>query len=64
MLVFSTGFVNYCPFSMVSSPPFPHCVNKYTVYTYTVCKGGGGYGVIRREGALIYNDICQCFLSV
>jgi hypothetical protein len=42
MLVFSTGFVNYCPFSMVSSPPFPHCVKKYTVYTYTVCKGGGG----------------------
>jgi hypothetical protein len=29
-------------FPLVSSPlPLP-CVNKYTVYTYTVCKGGGG----------------------
>jgi hypothetical protein len=26
-------------------------VDKYTVYTYTVCKGGGGYGVIGGEGA-------------
>ncbi len=41
-------------FSVVSSSPLP-CVNKYfflifsnkctvTVYTYTVCKGGGGMG--------------------
>jgi hypothetical protein len=30
--------------SLVQLPP-PHllpCVNKYTVYTYTVCMGGGG----------------------
>ncbi len=26
-------------FSLVQLPPLP-CVNKYTVYTYTVCKGG------------------------
>jgi hypothetical protein len=43
-LIFSIGFVNYCPtnllFSLVSSPPPPPpCCNKYsTVY----CKGGGG----------------------
>jgi hypothetical protein len=43
MLVFSTGFVNHCPltFSLVSSPPLP-CVSKYTVHTYTMCKGWGG----------------------
>ena len=48
MLVFLTGFVNYCHSNLllVSSPP---CVNKYTVYTSTVCKGG--YGVIGWEGA-------------
>jgi hypothetical protein len=54
MLVFSTGFVNYCPstFCLIRSPPpcLP-CVNKYTVYTYTVCKGGGEYGIIGVEGA-------------
>jgi hypothetical protein len=33
-------------FSLVSSLP-----PKYTVHTYTVCKGGGGYGVIGGEGA-------------
>ncbi len=30
-------------FSLVQLPPLL-CVNKYTVYTYTVCKGGGGSG--------------------
>ncbi len=44
MSVFSTGFVNYhapLTFSLVSSPPSPlPCVNKYTVYTFIVCKGG------------------------
>jgi hypothetical protein len=40
MLVFSTGFVNLRPltFSLISSTTLP-CVNKYTVYTYTMCKG-------------------------
>ncbi len=44
-------------FSLVSSsPPFPvwmeYCwiVNKYTVYTYTVCKGGGVWGHMRGGG--------------
>jgi hypothetical protein len=27
------------PFSLGQLSPLP-CVNKYTVYTYTVCKGG------------------------
>ena len=37
-------------FSLVSSPPLP-CVNKYDVYTYTVCKRGGSTaGVIGEEG--------------
>jgi len=35
-------------FSLFYSPPFLW-VNKYTVYTYTVCKGGV-YGVIGGEG--------------
>jgi hypothetical protein len=54
MLVFSTGYVIYCPapltFSLVSSAPLPVCVNKYTLYTYTVRKGGGGYEVIGGRG--------------
>jgi hypothetical protein len=55
MLVFSTGFVNYCPltFSLVSSPSPPPtlpCVNKYTLYMYTVCKGGGSVGPYSYEG--------------
>jgi hypothetical protein len=43
MMVFSTGFANYCPSNPLPSclalPPLS-CVNKYSVYTYTVCKGG------------------------
>ncbi len=50
MLVFSTSFVNYCPSNLLSGwlplPPSPlPCVNKYTVYAYSVCKRGK-YGVI------------------
>ncbi len=43
--------------SLVSSPfPLP-CSNKYTVHTYTMCKGGGGLGVWghRRVGGLRLN---------
>ena len=36
MWVFSTGFVKHCPSAL---------------YTCTVCKGGGRYGVIGGEGA-------------
>ncbi len=39
MLVFSAGFVKYCPSnsSLVSFPPPPHpCVNKYTVIIINV----------------------------
>ncbi len=32
-------------FSLVQLPPPPR-VNKYIVYTYTVCNGGRGYGVL------------------
>ncbi len=44
---FWPSFVNCCPFNLIfysTLPPLP-CV-KYTVYTYTVCKGGeyGGSG--------------------
>ncbi len=36
---FRPSFVNCCPFNLLSGWTFipPHCVNKYTVYTYTVC---------------------------
>jgi hypothetical protein len=43
---FRPSFVNWCPspllFGLTLPPPLP-CVNKYTVYTYTVCTG---YGVL------------------
>jgi hypothetical protein len=53
MLVFSTDFVNYWPFYLFSGyhsppppPPLP-CVNKYSVKTSTMCRGGvGGIGVM------------------
>ncbi len=34
--------MNCCPSNLSGSapPPPPLCVNKYTEYTYTVCKGG------------------------
>ncbi len=45
---FRSSFVSFCPSPLLSGstlPPLP-CVNKYTVFRYTVCKGGGcGYGV-------------------
>ncbi len=40
---FRPSFVNFCPsnlFSGSNPPPIPY-VNMFTVYTYTVCKGGG-----------------------
>jgi hypothetical protein len=45
---FRPSFVNCCPSNLLSGstlppPPLP-CVNKYTVYTYTMCWGGGGMG--------------------
>jgi hypothetical protein len=51
MLVFSTGFLNYCLLSgYLSLPsPTPPRVNKYTVYTYTKCKGGS-MGVVSGDG--------------
>ncbi len=53
MLVFSTQLDLYSrvlalsPSLWFNSPPSvpPSCVNKYTVYKYTVCKGGY-YGVL------------------
>jgi hypothetical protein len=49
MLVFSTYFVNGCPSNLLSGsiPPPPRpCLNKYTVYTYTVHCVWGRYGVL------------------
>ncbi len=42
MLVFSTQLCKLLPLSpfLWFNSPSPPCVNKYTVYTYTVCKGG------------------------
>jgi hypothetical protein len=37
------------PSLWLAPPPLP-CVNKYTVYTYTVCKGGGVWD--HRRGGL------------
>ncbi len=43
MLVFSNQLCELLPYNLLSGsiipPPLP-CVNKFTVYTYTVCKGG------------------------
>jgi hypothetical protein len=44
MLVFSSQLCELLPLQpshWFNSPPLP-CVNKYAVYTYTVCKEGGG----------------------
>ncbi len=67
-------------FSLVSAPtpppPLP-CVNKYTVYTYTVCNRGiwghgGGQGGLRQintcckvhlQVIFLDNDTWHCFLS-
>jgi hypothetical protein len=56
MLVYSTKLCKLLPLLLslyLALPPPLNCVNKYTgtIYTYTVCKGGGGYGVIEGEGA-------------
>jgi hypothetical protein len=43
MLIFMTQLCELLPLSLslwFNPPPLP-CVNKYTVYTYTVCKGDG-----------------------
>ncbi len=46
MLVLSTHLYKLLPSNLLSGhlSPLP-CVNKYTLYTYTVCKGEG-YGVM------------------
>ncbi len=57
MLVFSTQLCDLwspllplSPSLWFNSPPSPlQCVHKYTVYTYTVCKGGGGLGLGFRQ---------------
>ncbi len=42
MLVLDPALLTVAPltFSLVQPPPLP-CMNKHTVYTYTVCKGRG-----------------------
>ncbi len=51
-LFFRPIYVNYCPSPLLSGlthppppPPLP-CVNKYTVYAYTVCIRAGRYVVL------------------
>ncbi len=48
-LYFRPSFVNCCPSSLLSGSILPRsslpCVNKYTVYKYTVCRGGGVLGL-------------------
>ncbi len=43
------SFVNCCPSNLLTGSTLPlsplFCVNKYTVYKYTVCKGGYGVSV-------------------
>ncbi len=78
MLVFRPSFVNCCLLTFcliqLSPPPSLPYVNKYTVYTYSVCSGGG-YGVlglrqinICREVPLLVNflddNILHCLLWV
>jgi hypothetical protein len=45
MLLFSTQLCELLSVSTLPSPFFP-CVNKYTTYTYTVFRGGGGYEIL------------------
>ncbi len=47
MLIFSTHLSEMLPLlpSLCFNLP-PSCVNKYIVYTHSVCWGGGGYGVL------------------
>jgi hypothetical protein len=43
LVFFRPSFVNCCSSNLLSGSTMPlPCVNKYTVYTYTVCKGGCG----------------------
>ncbi len=46
MLLFSTQLSELLPLLSGSTLPSPPCVNKYTVYTYTMCKRGGDMGVL------------------
>jgi hypothetical protein len=47
IMVFSTQLCKLLHLSpsLWFNSPLP-CVNKYTVYTYAVCKEGGRYGVL------------------
>jgi hypothetical protein len=48
---FRPSFVNCCSVILLSGSTLPSplpCVNKYTVYTYTVCNGGYGVPCLRQ----------------
>ncbi len=73
---FRPSFVNCCPSPLLSGSTLPlPCVNKYTEYTYSVCKGGRKYGVLRLRQLntwrkvhlqvdFLDDDILHCFLWV
>ncbi len=70
MLVFSTQLCVLLPLypslcSTLPPPPLP-CVNMYTVYTYTVWKGGGIWGSGPQTDKYLlqspYDDILHCLL--
>ncbi len=58
---FCPSFVTCCPSNLLSGstlpPPSLPCVNKYTVYTYTIVKGG--YGVIGGGGGFRQINTCR-----
>ncbi len=59
MLVFLTGFVNYCPFSLVSSPTLQHSPLWIRIlYTHIQCvRGGGVWGHRRGRGLRQINNL-------
>jgi hypothetical protein len=74
MLVFTTQLCEILPFSPSlwfhpTPPPLP-CVNKYNLYTYTVCKGVLGLRQINNSRKVFYmsiflcDDILHCLLCV
>ncbi len=54
--------VVHLTFSLVQLSPLP-CVNKYTVYLYTVCKGRGGGGGVWGYGTKTEKKLPQIYFK-